>query len=102
MASCLPPAASLGSLPLLGKRIGIISETMGEGVSRDVTDAVTFAAGQLQALGAIVEEVSSSCVLSEILTEVLRDRLRIDGKNLRAGSPPTHHNQLHVEGVQVL
>lgn len=58
VASCLQPAASHGSQPLLGKRIGLISETMGEGVSKDVTDAVSFAARQLESLGAIVEEVS--------------------------------------------
>ncbi|MEW5302506.1 MAG: hypothetical protein WDW36_005286 [Sanguina aurantia] len=61
VASCLQPAASHGSQPLLGQRIGLIRETMGEGVSKDVTDAVGFAARQLEALGAVVEEVSIPC-----------------------------------------
>uniref|UniRef100_A0A061S6J9 Glutamyl-tRNA(Gln) amidotransferase subunit A, chloroplastic/mitochondrial n=1 Tax=Tetraselmis sp. GSL018 TaxID=582737 RepID=A0A061S6J9_9CHLO len=48
----------LASRPLEGRRVGIIRETMGEGVHGGVQAAVQAAAKQLQALGADVGEVS--------------------------------------------
>eukprot|EP00887_Chlorella_sp_A99_P000286 scaffold13.g286.t1 len=57
-AAGLPPAAALPSAPLAGRRLGLIAETVGEGVDRGVGDAVAAAARRLEGLGAVVEEVS--------------------------------------------
>lgn len=47
----------LESQPLKGKRIAIISETLGEGVDASVSDAIKKAAGHMEALGATLDEV---------------------------------------------
>lgn len=52
----LPEAGSLGSRPLAGKRVGIIQETTGAGVSPGVSAAFSRAAQHLESLGATVEE----------------------------------------------
>jgi len=54
---CLAPEA-YGSLPLAGRRFGLVTETLGEGVDAGVQDAVRRSAEHLEALGATVEEVS--------------------------------------------
>ena len=59
--SGLIPADQLGSSPLKGKKIGLIRETVGEGVSAGVNAAVQAAIKQLEQLGAVVEEVSGFC-----------------------------------------
>ena len=48
---------SFTSRPLLGKRIGVISETIGQGVSSGVNEAFSRAARHLESLGAEVHEV---------------------------------------------
>jgi aspartyl-tRNA(Asn)/glutamyl-tRNA(Gln) amidotransferase subunit A len=48
---------SLASRPLQGKRIGIIQETVGQGVSAGVNAAFDRAAKHLESLGAKVDEV---------------------------------------------
>ncbi len=55
----LPETSSLNSRPLAGKRIGIIRETVGAGVTAGVSDAFTRAAKHLQSLGADVDEVGA-------------------------------------------
>ena len=45
------------SKPLSGRRLGLVTQTLGEGVSPEVEAAVRRAAGPLETLGAIVEEV---------------------------------------------
>lgn len=50
--------------PLKGKKIGIISETMGEGVDPNVIKTINNAIKHLESLGAVVEEVNNS--ISEI------------------------------------
>lgn len=56
-AEGLPQASSLNSRPLAGKRIGIIKETIGAGVTAGVSDAFARAARHLESLGADVDEV---------------------------------------------
>lgn len=56
--SGLLAASALSSKPLAGKRLGIITETMGEGVDSQVNEAVKRAAAHFESLGAVVEEVS--------------------------------------------
>lgn len=51
-------AEQLGSQPLKGRRIGVIKQTMGEGVDAGVHDAVQAALAHLAQLGAEVAEVS--------------------------------------------
>ena len=53
-------SASMGnsSKPLQGKKIGLVKQTLGEGVDPQVEAAVRKAATHLESLGAIVEEVS--------------------------------------------
>ena len=48
---------SLGSTPLSGVRVGVIQQTMGEGVAAGVTAAVNGALEHMQQLGATVEQV---------------------------------------------
>lgn len=47
-----------GSKPLQGKRIGLVKQTLGEGVDSQVEAAVRKAATHFESLGAVVEEVS--------------------------------------------
>ncbi|GAQ88468.1 aspartyl-tRNA(Asn)/glutamyl-tRNA (Gln) amidotransferase subunit A [Klebsormidium nitens] len=54
----LRPASELDSRPLAGVRLGLISETMGEGVDPGVVTAIQAAAAHYEQLGAVVEEVS--------------------------------------------
>ena len=57
--SRLLPSSSLPtSTPLKGKKIGIIDETMGQGVDVGVEERLTAAAAHLEALGAVVDRVS--------------------------------------------
>jgi aspartyl-tRNA(Asn)/glutamyl-tRNA(Gln) amidotransferase subunit A len=56
-ASQLQPCEQLGSSPLAGLRVGVITETTGEGVAPGVAAAVSGAVAHLQQLGAVVEEV---------------------------------------------
>jgi aspartyl-tRNA(Asn)/glutamyl-tRNA(Gln) amidotransferase subunit A len=57
----LQPAEALGDKCLAGLRVGLISQTIGEGVSPGVMAAVNGALQHLQQLGAAVEEVSNDC-----------------------------------------
>lgn len=56
-AAGLLPASALSSAPLKGKRLGLIKETMGEGVAPEVVAAIQSAAKHMESLGAVVEEV---------------------------------------------
>jgi hypothetical protein len=56
-AAGLLPAASLSSRPLAGKRLGLVTQTLGEGVAPEVNEAIKQAARHLESLGATVEEV---------------------------------------------
>ncbi len=56
-AAGLVPLESLPTKPLSGKRVGVIKETMGEGVDDGVQEAIKAALLQLRALGARVNEV---------------------------------------------
>lgn len=53
----LQSADALGSSPMSGVRVGVIQQTMGEGVAAGVTAAVNGALQHMQQLGATVEEV---------------------------------------------
>lgn len=53
-AAALPPAEALPSAPLRGLRVGLISQTAGEGVQPAVLAVLRGAAGALEALGARV------------------------------------------------
>ena len=55
----LLPAASLGSRPLAGRRLGLVMQTLGEGVAPEVNEAIQAAARHLESLGATVEEVGA-------------------------------------------
>ncbi|GMH33424.1 hypothetical protein BSKO_01258 [Bryopsis sp. KO-2023] len=57
-AANLKPADELESRPLEGKRLGIISETLGEGVDSAVVDGIKKATQHLESLGAQVDEIS--------------------------------------------
>ncbi|GIL94464.1 hypothetical protein Vretimale_664 [Volvox reticuliferus] len=59
-AAGLLPAESLqgGNRPLAGRRIGLVTETLGEGVASEIDAAIRAAARHLESLGAVVEEVS--------------------------------------------
>lgn len=50
--------SQISDRPLLGKKIGLIRETLGDGVSRDVESAIRNAAKHLESLGAVVEETT--------------------------------------------
>lgn len=50
--------AAEGAESLKGVTVGVVTETLGEGVSADVVASVRSAVGQLEALGATVREVS--------------------------------------------
>ncbi|BAS91281.1 Os04g0643200 [Oryza sativa Japonica Group] len=54
----LVPLDLLESKPLNGMRIGIIQETLGEGVETGVISSIKDAASHLEQLGSVVEEVS--------------------------------------------
>ncbi|KAL5213699.1 hypothetical protein ABZP36_002851 [Zizania latifolia] len=54
----LIPQDLLESKPLNGTRIGIIQETLGEGVETGVISSIKAAASHLEQLGSVVEEVS--------------------------------------------
>lgn len=58
-AGGLTPASALASAPLAGLRLGLVVETLGEGVEAGVDSAVRGAARHLESLGAVVEEVRS-------------------------------------------
>lgn len=57
-AAQLPPFDALSSKPLNGVRVGIIRETVGDGVDLGVASAIADAARHLEDLGALVKEVS--------------------------------------------
>lgn len=50
--------ASFSSKPLAGKRLGLVTQCLGEGVQPGVEEAVKGAVKHLESLGAVVEEVS--------------------------------------------
>lgn len=56
-AEGLLAAGHLGSQPLKGKRLGLVTQTMGEGVQPAVQEALLAATKHLESLGAVVEEV---------------------------------------------
>eukprot|EP00252_Welwitschia_mirabilis_P007808 TRINITY_DN19522_c0_g1_i1.p1 TRINITY_DN19522_c0_g1~~TRINITY_DN19522_c0_g1_i1.p1 ORF type:complete len:296 (+),score=69.58 TRINITY_DN19522_c0_g1_i1:1023-1910(+) len=56
----LPSVEDLDSKPLKGIKVGIILETMGDGVDRPVASCIRSAAMQFEELGATVQEVSLS------------------------------------------
>ena len=65
--SGIQAASALSSMPLKGKRLGLIRETRGEGVSADVSAAIASAARHFEQLGAVVEEVRD-CVQYNVYT----------------------------------
>lgn len=56
-ASQLVSLDHLESKPLKGLRVGVIRETIGEGVDLGVTSSVQAAASHLEQLGSVVTEV---------------------------------------------
>ena len=60
-AAGLQPASAFASKPLAGLRLGLVMETLGEGVAPEINGAISAAAKHLESLGAVVEEVSSCC-----------------------------------------
>lgn len=59
-AQGLQEVDSLASRPLQGKKIGVIQETIGEGVSSGVNAVFNRAAKHLESLGAEISEVRLS------------------------------------------
>lgn len=57
-ASGIRPLAAFSSKPLAGKRLGLVTQCLGEGVQPGVEEAVKAAVKHLESLGAVVEEVS--------------------------------------------
>lgn len=55
-AAALPDASSLDDRPLAGKRIGLVTECMSEGLGEEQREAVARAVDALRALGAEVDE----------------------------------------------
>lgn len=47
----------MGSKPLKGTRVGVIRETLGEGVEGEIISSIQGAAAHLEELGALVSEV---------------------------------------------
>ena len=64
LAAGLPKEGELPSQPLQGIRVGLIEETLGEGVSADVRDTVEKAAQHMEGLGASVGRVSMASFAS--------------------------------------
>lgn len=56
--AALLPAEQLASQPLAGKTLGLVAQTMGDGVDASVKDAVRAACAHMESLGATVVEVS--------------------------------------------
>ncbi|KAG1673670.1 hypothetical protein FOA52_010538 [Chlamydomonas sp. UWO 241] len=56
-AALLCPLSQMASSPLSGRRVGLVVQTLGEGVAPEVEAAVRAAAAHLESLGAVVEEV---------------------------------------------
>ncbi|KAK9090713.1 hypothetical protein Sjap_023890 [Stephania japonica] len=56
--SQLEPAEFLDSKPLKGLRVGVISETLGDGVDSGTVSSIQAAASHFEELGCIVKEVS--------------------------------------------
>jgi len=52
--SGLLPAEQLDSQPLKGKTLGVVKQTMGDGVDASVKAAVTAACAHMESLGATV------------------------------------------------
>ncbi|GAX77434.1 hypothetical protein CEUSTIGMA_g4879.t1 [Chlamydomonas eustigma] len=50
-------ASTFSSKPLAGKRLGLVTQTLGQGVDPEVEVAIREAARHLESLGAVVEEV---------------------------------------------
>jgi Asp-tRNA(Asn)/Glu-tRNA(Gln) amidotransferase A subunit family amidase len=61
--AALLPAEQLASQPLAGKTLGLVAQTMGDGVDASVKDAVRAACAHMESLGATVVEVRA-CKLS--------------------------------------
>ncbi len=57
LAFDLPSLDDLPNQPLRGQRVGLIRETLAEGMDSGVVNAVRKACAHLEALGARVEEV---------------------------------------------
>eukprot|EP00775_Hariotina_reticulata_P006114 gene6114-6353_t len=90
----LQPADQLGSQPLQGVRVGLIQETLGEGVDAGVSAAINGAVLHMQQLGAQVDEVSLPTFAAGLpayyvlaLSEASSNLSRYDGVRygLRAG-----------------
>jgi aspartyl-tRNA(Asn)/glutamyl-tRNA(Gln) amidotransferase subunit A len=81
-AESLPNVSSLSSRPLTGKRVGIIRENTGAGVSAGVSAAFQRAAQHVECLGATVEEVQTNMSLH------LFKNPSSNVSNRRVSSPP--------------
>lgn len=57
-AGSLCSPSDLQSQPLAGRKIAVISETLGKGVDPEIVNAVSVSCRHLESLGAQVEEVS--------------------------------------------
>ena len=57
IADRLPSSDQLKSRPLDGLRVGVLGDTLGEGVDQATVDMVRAAAAHLEELGATVEHV---------------------------------------------
>ncbi|KAK9105008.1 hypothetical protein Scep_021852 [Stephania cephalantha] len=57
-SSQLEPAEFLDSKPLKGLRVGVISETLGDGVDSGIVSSIQAAASHLEELGCTVKEVN--------------------------------------------
>lgn len=65
--SGLAPPEQLSSRPLEGKTVGVIRETLGQGVDPGVEAAVRGALSHLEQLGATIKEVRGSTAASQSL-----------------------------------
>lgn len=68
------PLDALGSSPLSGMRVGLVAQTLGEGVQAEVEEAVRGAAAHMASLGATVEEVRRACSLRVACCYMLHTR----------------------------
>eukprot|EP00798_Chlamydomonas_sp_ICE-L_P031197 gene31197-6344_t len=95
-------AAALADQPLKGKRLGLISETLGEGVQPEVEVAIRKAAKHFESLGAEVEEVSLPTFRVGLpayyviaLSEASSNLSRYDGVRYGARSDSTELNAMY-------
>lgn len=92
-AASLPKEGELHSQPLQGIRVGLVEETLGEGVSADVRSTVEQAAQHMESLGASVGRVNMASFASGLPAYYVIASSEASSNLSRCGTPRARRHQ---------